>query len=239
MRTTILFPTKVTKKFILTLRSAFRASNRNFGTLWKQMCAFYRNMRPRQKPFESAFIVFRKETKKTAGENYPQKQVLARIATPWTVAFEQGKGGPEGTVQFASLADWSKNSDAKIKYFSGTATYTNSFKLSKLPKNRVYIDLGKVMVLAKVKVNGKEAGGVWTAPYRLDITSLVKKGKNDIEVQVVNCWHNRIIGDQNLPESERLTKQCVSYLKKDSELQPSGLLGPVEIDAFNYQTNPE
>ena len=151
------------------------------------------------------------------------------------MAFEQGKGGPESRQTFNTLSDWSKNADSKIKYFSGHAIYTNSFKISKLPEGETYIDLGKVMVMAKVKINGQEVGGVWTPPYRLNITKFLKKGVNTVEVDVVNNWRNRLIGEKNMPESERFTHQSFTYLNKDSELQESGLIGPVEIQNYSYE----
>ena len=191
----------------------------------------------RLEAYESSFIVFRKDTDKAVSEgcNYPEKSVLATIDTPWTVAFQEKKGGPEAPVTFDTLYDWTTSDDPRIKYFSGDATYTNSFKLKKLPQGEVYVDLGKVMVMAKVKVNGEYAGGVWTAPYRLNITNLLRKGVNTIEVEVVNCWRNRVIGEKEaIPANERFTFQTATYLNKDSELQPSGLLGPVELQIYDY-----
>ena len=83
------------------------------------------------------------------------------------------------------------------------------------------------MVMAKVKVNGEYVGGVWSAPYRLNISGFLKRGSNSIEVEVVNCWRNRLIGEKEvIPESERFTFQTSTSLDKDSELQSSGLLGP-------------
>ena len=188
-------------------------------------------------PYESAFVVFRNNKDSVCADavNYPEKKVLAAISTPWSVQFETGKGGPENRVTFNTLSDWSKNSDDKIKYFSGHAIYTNNFKISKLPEGETYIDLGKVMVMAKVKINGQEVGGVWTAPYRLNITKYLKKGVNNIEVDVVNNWRNRLIGEKNMPESERFTFQTFTYLDKNSELQESGLIGPVEIQNYSYK----
>lgn len=187
-------------------------------------------------PYESSFIVFRSAADATPveGRNYPERQIVSRIETPWTVTFQSGRGGPSEPVSFEQLTDWIQHADNRIKYFSGTATYTNTFKMSKLPTAPVYIDLGKVMVMAKVKVNGSYVGGVWTAPYRLNISSALRKGKNTVEVEVVNCWRNRLIGEKLLPEADRFTFQTATYLNKDSELQPSGLLGPVVVEAYDY-----
>jgi len=80
--------------------------------------------------------------------------------------------------------------------------------------------------MAKVRINGQYAGGVWTAPYRVDITDFVKDGENEIEVEVVNLWVNRLIADSKLPEEERgLTVGRLPWTRANE----SGLLGPVRI----------
>jgi hypothetical protein len=83
------------------------------------------------------------------------------------------------------------------------------------------------MVMARVFVNGKEAGGVWTYPYRVPVSGLLKQGDNDIRIEVVNNWRNRLIGDAHLPKSERRTYATVNPYDANSGLQESGLLGPV------------
>ena len=188
------------------------------------------------KPYESSFIVFRSPAKASGeGSNYPGETVLAEISSPWSVAFEEGRGAPEGTVTFGNLTDWTLSDDYRIKYFSGTATYNNTFSIPEIPDSQVYIDLGKVMVMAKVKVNGEYVGGVWTAPYRLNVTSALKEGANTLEVEVVNCWRNRLIGEKEaIPEAERFTFQTSTYLDKNSELQSSGLLGPVKVLSIDH-----
>ncbi|MDR1479709.1 MAG: hypothetical protein LBJ00_12310, partial [Planctomycetaceae bacterium] len=84
-------------------------------------------------------------------------------------------------------------------------------------------------MMAKVKVNGQYAGGVWTAPYRVNVTPYLKQGENMIEIETVNTWVNRIIGDLNLPNDQRKVRPNYNSWKADSPLQPSGLLGPVEL----------
>ena len=101
--------------------------------------------------------------------------------------------------------------------------------MAQKPDQPITLDLGKVMVMAKVKLNGQYIGGVWTPPYRLNITSGVKAGTNTLEVEVVNNWINRLIGNLNLPENERTTRTIINPWKKVTPLQSSGLIGPVTI----------
>lgn len=186
---------------------------------------------------ESSFIIFRKKgtPQETTARNYPRKEIVATVTTPWQVDFEKGKRGPEKTVLFPELQDWITNTDPSIRYFSGTAVYTNRITLDELPQKALYLDLGKVMVMAKVKINGQYVGGVWTTPYRLPVSDYLRKGENVIEVEVVNNWRNRLIGDDALPEKERATWANLNFWKADSPLQSSGLMGPVEIQAYSYE----
>jgi len=182
---------------------------------------------------ESSFIVFRKGSKATGVmPNFQDKEVVHTIASPWQVSFESGKRGPEMPITLSSLIDWKDSDNEPIRFFSGEAVYTTQFTLDKLPKKKLYIDLGKVMVMATVKLNGHYVGGVWTNPYRLNVTDYLQKGANTLEVTVVNNWQNRLIGDQQLPENERPTWTLVNPWRANSPLQSSGLLGPVEIQAY-------
>jgi hypothetical protein len=188
--------------------------------------------------YESAFVVFRAKGKTSASgleANYPKPVLLTDVSSPWTVQFESDKikRGPAEPVIFTELQDWSKNDDERIRYFSGTAVYKTQVAIDQIPGgNNIFLDLGKVTAMAKVKVNGKYVGGVWTPPYRLDITKYVNAGNNAVEVEVVNTWTNRLTGDARLPESERFVK---SYgggnANPDRPLSESGLLGPVKITA--------
>lgn len=186
---------------------------------------------------ESSFIVFRKGNGKAmkTKENYPVKETVYRVGTPWTVTFEAGKRGPKEPVLLSQLIDWTTSENDGVKYFSGQAVYATTFTLKELPQQSLYLDLGKVMVMAKVTLNGQYIGGVWTTPYRLNVTDYLRKGENNLQITVVNNWQNRLIGDQHLPEDQRPTWTVFNPWKADSPLQSSGLLGPVEIQAFAHE----
>ena len=216
---------------------------------------------------ESAFIVFRKPLsgfKPAAGsENFPELKSAGEITGPWQVRFDPKWGGPEKPVTFATLEDWTKRPEPGIRYFSGTAAYAKTFDLPKSATgdrpSAIYLDLGSVQALAEVSLNGKNLGVIWTAPWRVDISSAVKSKRNRLEIKVTNVWANRLIGDEQQPADceygqgafgfggplkafpdwflngrprpspSRFTFTTWNYFDKNSPLVASGLLGPVSI----------
>ena len=79
------------------------------------------------------------------------------------------------------------------------------------------------------------------APWKVELTGLLKSGNNALEIEVTNTWANRLIGDAALPPEQRITKSNLQYQKgkrtlrnfqgfaSSDELQPSGLMGPVVL----------
>jgi hypothetical protein len=109
-----------------------------------------------------------KTSEKGFEKNFPEFKQLQVIDGQWTVDFQNKAIGPVETVNFETLKDWSQMEDEKIKYYSGTAIYQTTFELNELPENDgLFINLGDVSVMAKVKINGAEIGGTWMAPFRL------------------------------------------------------------------------
>lgn len=187
-------------------------------------------------PRESYFVVFRKRAivgPSRDTKNFPELKPLAKIDGPWHVSFDPKWGGPESVV-FEKLEDWTKRPEGGIRNYSGRAAYRKTFDLpenSRGESTRVFLDLGRVQDLATVRLNGKDLGVVWTAPWRVDITDSVTLAGNQLEIDVVNLWPNRLIGDAALPPEQRLTRTNVTTYKRDSPLLPSGLLGPVVLQA--------
>ncbi len=182
-------------------------------------------------PWGTVFVVFRKPTSE-GSRIIPDatKTQVATIAGPWKVSFEPGRGAPD-SITMDDLSDWSHSDAAGVKYFSGVGTYTKTMQAPPdwfRKGSRLWIDLGKVKNLAVVTINGKDLGQTWHAPYRVDATSALKPGANEITIRVVNAWVNRLIGDEQ-PGATRLAFADVKPYKADSPLLPSGLLGPVTL----------
>jgi len=203
-------------------------------------------------PRQSWFVVFRKPTtedRRLKTGNFPKLATVQELTGAWTVTFDLKWGGPE-RVTFEKLEDWTTRPEDGIRHYSGTATYRKTFDLSS-PVTRhssLFLDLGAVKNIARVRLNGRDLGVVWTAPWRVDITNALRPGANELEIDVANLWPNRLIGDATLPKEKRFTttnvrtydtmtsgaygcKKCAERKKtgKPAELLPSGLLGPVTI----------
>jgi hypothetical protein len=187
------------------------------------------------------------------------------VQGPWELSFPPHLGAPD-RVTLERLISWSNHTNPGVKYFSGTASYK---KLVSVPSTflaadrQVYLDLGKVQVIAEVSVNGVDCGVLWKPPFVADISKVLKAGDNLVEIKVVNLWPNRLIGDEQLPDdcrwlpaqsdggqglaewprwlldgktnpSGRVTFTTWKHWAKDSPLLDSGLLGPVTLRVADH-----
>ena len=142
---------------------------------------------------------------------------------------------------------------------TATYEFSTRLTADDLRHRRVLISLGALHDIAELWVNGRQVATLWNPPYEADITRHMRKGENRIAVAVTNNWANRLIGDEQLepdfewgmdrgvargrsikgfPEwfvrneprpSQRRTFVIWNYYRKDSPLQPAGLIGPVEL----------
>ncbi len=156
---------------------------------------------------QSFFLIFRKPIGPATDSrpNFAATNEIAVLGGAWDVSFDPQWGGP-ARITFDKLDDWSRRPEAGIKYYSGLAIYRKSFDW-KSPddtgapgaKRRLFLSLGAVKNIARVRLNGRDLGVVWCDPWRVDITADIKSGGNALEIQVANLWPNRLIGDEQEP----------------------------------------
>jgi hypothetical protein len=207
---------------------------------------------------DGTLLSFAKErhvlTKSDTGESVVETAAPAepvRLTGPWQVSFQSKRGAP-ATATFDRLIPLNEHSDPGIRYFSGTAVWKTNFDLAEVPRgSAMFLDLGRVEVIAAIKLNGQDLGILWNDPFRLDVTRFLKPGSNTLEVSVTNLWVNRLIGDEQFPPDvewagkplaiwpdwfanqrprptkERITFTTWHHWTKDDALKPSGLIGPV------------
>jgi len=203
----------------------------------------------RLEPSGSVFIVFRAGSAGTAAQaasgaatacrNAPDWKPVIEVAGPWQVTFTPqvaGKGGEPPRAEpfaaaFGSLADWTTRTEPEIRHHAGEATYRTTLVV---PDSVIQsggplaLNLGTVKEIAAVRLNGKPLGTVWCPPWRVSLGDAVKAGDNQLEIDVVNLWRNRLIGDAAKPVADRVTRTTIVAAPAEP-LLPSGLLGPVRL----------
>lgn len=167
---------------------------------------------------------------------------------PWDVTFQTGRGAPDRITcdRLQSLTD---HGDPGVRHFSGTAIWRGAIAIpaERLGSgDRLELDLGRVGVMAAVRLNGVDLGSHWQPPFRIDITAAAKAGANTLEVEVTNTWVNRLLGDKALPddgkgvpdwvkrntprpEPRRIAWACKDPVKPGTKPEPTGLIGPVTV----------
>lgn len=193
-------------------------------------------------PGGSIFVVFTDKKRSLMSRSHfsGKTEIIESVIGPWKVTFPDGWGAPPEAT-FNELISWTDSEVDGIKYFSGTASYhkTISIKEETINENSmIAIDLGEIRDVAEVYINGTSAGILWKKPYRIDITDLVKPGENQLKIEIVNLWVNRLTGDMLSEPGERFCRTNHPYVTKDNwagggdetyRILSSGLLGPVTL----------
>ncbi len=181
--------------------------------------------RLRFEPFGSTFISFdsgqaaltprRAKTEPVKEEAYP-------VAGPWRLTINGQQ------MQLDHLKSWTDF--PAHKFHSGAGVYEAEVELSDIARYAV-LDLGDVREIAEVWINGKHAGVSWKQPRRLDVSGMLRRGKNSISIRVTNLLINRVLGQPG-PDYSGLSDirfPLPGEKKAIKEPRPSGLIGPVRI----------
>lgn len=203
-------------------------------------------------------LEFQSDKKEEISIDYLPKPML--LSQPWQVQFQKFYGF-DSTLVFDELMDWRAHELEDVRYYSGTATNTSQFTIDAAyfgENKQLELNLVDVSVAAKVLLNGKELPVLWKSPFKIDISKSAKEGENELKIEVTNTWTNRLIGDENYPNEtgynlimenmpdwytnneapnlgQRKAFCAYPFYKKGDPLESSGLIGPVQIKAFEIK----
>ncbi|MCA9261695.1 MAG: hypothetical protein KDA61_20900, partial [Planctomycetales bacterium] len=138
-------------------------------------------------PRQALFVVVRRESSQAAPAKESGNSNRSSLAGKWEIEFPGADGAKRGAlVDAGNLFDWATSENDAIRYFSGVATYRQTFSRRELPlpEERVWIDLGMIYGTARVRVNNRDCGVAWTAPYRVEITAALRAGENQLAIEV-------------------------------------------------------
>jgi hypothetical protein len=197
------------------------------------------SVRVQLKSGESCILKIAGDVGKMAPWPYREQTASLSINGPWSLEFL--KGGPilPKPLQLDSLAYWTSLGNADFDNFAGTAAYSTSFTIDGPMLPEYLLKLPNLRESARVFVNGHEVGVVWGLPYEIKVGNYLKKGENQLRIEVANLMANRIrYMDQNaMPWRifHEINFVNIAYKKFDASswaVLPAGLAGPVTLVGF-------
>ena len=238
-----------TRNSALDYELSFRANTKNIQ-LWNPVDGSIKSLSVSQiksrsvlklrfEPYESFFIIFNNDNKvKPVTEKDLKVVKETPINGSWDLRFPKGWGAPAST-KFDSLKSWTASADTNIQHFSGVAAYYKTIDVTESDiksGKMIFLDLGNVVEIADVWVNGRHLGERCFFPYRYEITEVLKPGKNNLIIEVANALNNRMVGNARLPENYQRSSSNIlkgptpwSTPWAQVPLLPSGLIGPVKL----------
>jgi hypothetical protein len=206
-------------------------------------------------PYESRLIFLSNTATKVPSESHEGQQLKdIDLNSNWNLTFDAASQ----TLHMASLHSWSD--EENFKYYSGRVTYTRTVDIPEttLDGNNLILDFGDgtpvpkpdplptfnmraylegpVRDAAEVYVNGSRAGAVWHPPYAIDLTRLLKAGKNELRIVVGNTAINELAG-QALPDyrllNDRYGERFVPQGMENLQPLPSGLVGKPHLKVMH------
>jgi len=188
-------------------------------------------------------IILKTSAKKEAGDSWKYAEAAETpvvLNGEWHLHFKEGGPHLPADRQLPILQPWTAFvNDSATQSFSGTAVYSTTFHLDSKNAKDYLLQLGSVYESARVFINGREVGILWSIPYETRIGQFLRPGQNTISIEVANLMANRIRNmDRNKQEWRKYHEiNFVNILYKNFnaanwEVQPSGLQGPVTITAL-------
>jgi hypothetical protein len=159
------------------------------------------------------------------------------LANKWKLQFSTGGPSMPRDKFLDKPQPWTGIlTDTAMQNFSGTGVYSTSFVLKEKTSTEYLLQIDKLYESARIIINGKDAGIIWSLPYQLRIGRYLHAGKNTISIEVCNLMANRIrYMDRHKMEWRRyheINFVNINYKNFDAaawQVQPSGLAGPVTI----------
>ncbi|WP_083273078.1 glycosyl hydrolase [Alteromonas confluentis] len=178
-------------------------------------------------PYESGYVVFGDSPAKVSSvaSTFSKSKTLK---DEWQVTFQKDRGAPAKAT--LSAGNWAESDDTGIRYFSGTASYTQSFNIDKAMQGKpVQLHIEDVRDVVEVVVNGQVVNTLWKPPFDVDVSDYLKAGENTVTLNITNLWVNRLIGDAQPDVKQKYTFTTLPAYVPDAPLRPSGLLGDVSL----------
>ena len=170
-------------------------------------------------PADSKLLVFTKEKNGPAWK--PPPAVINNylsVTGSWTAELRH----INGTISTTTMTGLKDLKDTEFVNFSGTVIYRASIHIDD-PAPIQWLDLGKVVGVSELSVNGKEAGVQWFGRRIYRAGGLLQKGSNTLECKVVTSMGNYM----KTLKDNGVAQKWTNEKRQDQPIQSMGLIGPV------------
>ncbi len=131
--------------------------------------------------------------KKTGKKDMKTPAEIDLTHRPWSLHFIESAPAVNRTFRLDSLQTWETLDDDSVRVTMGTGVYTTTFRLTKKEAQQHWrIHLGDVRESARVYINGTFIGCAWAVPFTLDCGDALRRGDNELRIEVTNLPANRI-----------------------------------------------
>jgi hypothetical protein len=169
---------------------------------------------------------------------WQQSGEATTLAGTWKIHFIDGGPVLPADITTEHLASWTEIGDTQARRFAGTGVYTLTFNApAQGSASDWLLDIGKVAESARVRINGVDAGTLFSAPFQVHVGSLIHPGENTLELEVTNLASNRI-RDLDIRGVKWRIFRDINFVSPGAygafnaavwPVRDSGLIGPVRL----------
>lgn len=173
-------------------------------------------------PADACMIVFDRDNNKKAPvwAPLPTSGADSTTLSDWSLEFHHSL---EHWIKTATTDTLKDLKDTEWKSFTGDVVYRTDVEVDD-PEGMV-LNLGKVYGVASLKVNGVDCGTSWYGRRIYDLSKVLHKGWNRIEVTVTTTMGNYL---QTWKEN-RIAQQWTNRPGRPQPVQSMGMAGPVTL----------
>jgi hypothetical protein len=197
-------------------------------------------------PHESIIVQTYQTKKPGSAYSYLKKSgSKTEITGNWQIEFLDGGPVLPKKQTISNLTSWTELQGEEVKNFSGTARYSINLQQPTAAATSWIVDLGKVHETAEVFLNGKKLATLIGPSFQITIPNTELKTSNKLEIVVANLMANRIaymdrnaipwkiFYNTNMPSRKRENSKNGLFDASEWNPLPSGLIGPVSLEALN------
>lgn len=191
----------------------------------------------RMEAHESVLVAFSPELAAAPVFDKPAQNKQERTLNGWTLSVEDKKFSVNEPISWETLPG--------LEHFSGMGSYECEFEADSTMMDAV-LKLGGISAAARIRLNGKLVGDIWTHPLEISLSGKLQEGKNRLQIDVYSTLVNEMMTDGSyekcpdvLPEwpyygaviniHRKARLNCMREFTEQKQVLKSGLWGKTSL----------